>query len=137
MKSNWSVSFKTTISLLVFWLVALIYLIPELVFLTGLEHGTNSDDNTTRRKITSKTKMRPGDKINAIRSIYNLLNSTNNKIYMNKQGKEVKLKSAKEMQDVYGINIGNNLTVNVRVYFWTLNSISLTPDHSILIIVAL
>ena len=93
----------------------IIYLIPELVFLTGLEHGTNSDDNTTRRKITSKTKMRPGDKINAIRSIYNLLNSTNNKIYMNKQGKEVKLKSAKEMQDVYGINIGNNLTVKARI----------------------
>ena len=92
-----------------------IYLIPELVFLTGLEHGTNSDDNTTKRKITSKTKMRPGDKVNAIRSIFNLLNSSTNKIYTNKQGKEVKIKSPKEMQELYGIKIGNNLVVNARV----------------------
>ena len=92
-----------------------IYLIPELVFLTGLEHGTNSDDNTTKRKITSKTKMRPGDKVNAIRSIFNLLNSSTNKIYTNKQGKEVKIKSPKEMQELYGIKIGNNLIVNARV----------------------
>ena len=92
-----------------------IYLIPELVFLTGLEHGTNSDDNTTKRKITSKTKMRPGDKVNAIRSIFSLLNSSTNKIYTNKQGKEVKIKSPKEMQELYGIKIGNNLVVNARV----------------------
>ena len=92
-----------------------IYLIPELVFLTGLEHGTNSDDNTTKRKITSKTKMRPGDKVNAIRSIFNLLNSSTNKRYTNKQGKEVKIKSPKEMQELYGIKIGNNLVVNARV----------------------
>ena len=93
----------------------IIYLIPELVYLTGLEYGTSSDDNTTKRKITSKTKMRPGDKINAIRSINYLLNSTTNKKYTNKQGKEVKLRSAKEMQDLYGIKIGDNLTIDARV----------------------
>ena len=92
-----------------------IYLIPELVFLTGLEHGTSSSDNTTKRKITSKTKMRPGDKINAIRGINALLNSTHNKKYVNKQGKEISLQSAKETQEKYGINIGNNLIVNARV----------------------
>ena len=93
----------------------IIYLIPELVYLTGLEHGTQSSDNTTRQKITTKTKMRPGDKINAIRGINSLLNSTINKTYTNKQGKEIKLKSPKEMQELYGINIGNNLTVKARV----------------------
>ena len=36
-----------------------IYLVPELVFLTGLEEGTKSADNSTKRKITSKTKMKP------------------------------------------------------------------------------
>ena len=75
----------------------IIYLIPELVYLTGLEHGTNSSDNTTRQKITTKTKMRPGDKINAINGIKSLLNSSINKTYTNKQGKEIKLKSPKEM----------------------------------------
>lgn len=93
----------------------IIYLVPELVYLTGLEFGTASSDNSTRKKITSKTKMRPGDKINAIRGINSLLNSTINKVYTNKQGKEVKLKSAKEMQELYGINIGNNLIVKARV----------------------
>ena len=93
----------------------IIYLIPELVYLTGLEYGTNSDDNTTRKKITSRTKMRPGDKINAIRGINALLNSTSKKSYINKQGKEVILKSAKETQELYGIKIGDNLTVNARI----------------------
>jgi len=93
----------------------IIYLIPELVYLTGLEYGTSSDDNTTKRKITSKTKMRPGDKINAIRGINDLLNSATNRTYTNKQGKEVKLRSPKEMQELYGINIGNNLTIKARV----------------------
>lgn len=92
-----------------------IYLIPELVYLTGLEEGTQSADNTTRKKITSKTKMRPADKINAIKGIYSLLNSSVNKIYTNKQGKEVVLKSAKETMDIFGINIGDNLKIKARI----------------------
>ena len=94
--------------------VEIIYLVPELVCLTGLEDNTASADNT-RRKITTKTKMRPGDKIKAINGINNLLNSTVNKKYKNKEGKEIVLKSAKEVKDLYGINIGNNLTIKGRI----------------------
>ena len=92
-----------------------IYLVPELVFLTGLEEGTKSADNSTKRKITSKTKMKPADKINAIRGIKNLLNSDVKKKITNKQGVERVLKSAKETMELYGINIGDNLKVKARI----------------------
>ena len=96
--------------------IELVYLIPELVFLTGLEDSNaNNNDNNTRRKITSKTKMKPVDKINAINSINSLINSTVNKKYKNKEGKEITLKSAKEVIDLYGINIGKNLTIKGRI----------------------
>ena len=94
--------------------VEIIYLIPELVCLTGLEESNTNTDNT-RRKITSKTKMRPADKIRAINGINELINSTNNKKYKNRAGKEITLKSAKEVKELYGINIGNNLTIKGRI----------------------
>ena len=93
----------------------IIYLIPELVFLTGLEENNVENDNTTRRKITSKTKMKPFDKIKAIQSINELINSTVNKKFKNKEGKEIVVKSAKEIKDLYGISIGNNLTIKGRI----------------------
>ena len=64
-----------------------IYLVPELVFLTGLEEKSTANDNITRRKITTKTKMKPSDKIKAIKGINELINSTINKKYKNREGK--------------------------------------------------
>ena len=92
-----------------------IYLIPEFVYLTGLEESSVNNDNNTRRKISSKTKLRPVDRINAIQGFNNLLNSTINKTYKNREGKEITIKSAKEIKDLYGVNIGNNLTINGRL----------------------
>ena len=92
----------------------IVYLIPELVYLTGLENSATGDNNT-RKKITSKTKMRPVDKINAINSINKLINSSVCKKYKNREGKEITLKSAKEVIDLYGINIGKNLTLKGRI----------------------
>ena len=95
--------------------IEIIYLIPELVCLTGLEDDPATTNDNTRRKITNKTKMRPGDKIKAISGINDLLNSTIKKKYKNKDGKEITLKSAKEIKDLYGITIGNNLTIKGRI----------------------
>lgn len=91
-----------------------IYLVPELVLLTGLEENTGTAD-TTRRKITSKTKMKPADKIRAIQGINGLINSSVNKTYRNKEGKEISIKSAKEIKELYGINIGDNFTLKGRI----------------------
>ena len=96
--------------------IEIIYLIPELVCLTGLEDDPTAGSNdNTRRKITNKTKMKPGDKIKAISGINDLLNSIIKKKYKNKDGKEITLKSAKEIKDLYGITIGNNLTIKGRI----------------------
>jgi aubergine-like protein len=92
----------------------IVYLIPELVYLTGLE-DTNTNNDNTRRKITTKTKMKPVDKINAINGINRLINSNINKKYKNREGKEITLKSAKEVIDLYGINIGKNLLLKGRI----------------------
>ena len=93
----------------------IIYLVPELVYLTGLEDSSNTTNDNTRRKITSKTKMKPADKIRAIKSINDLINSTICKKYKNKEGKEIVFKSSKEVKDLYGINIGDNLTIKGRI----------------------
>ena len=95
--------------------VEIIYLIPELVYLTGIEDGGSKNENTTRRKITDKTKMKPFEKIKAIGSINDLINSTINKKYKNKKGEEISLKSAKEVKELYGIKMGNNLTIKGRI----------------------
>ena len=92
-----------------------IYLIPEFVYLTGLEETSVANDSNTRRKISSKTKLRPVDRINAIQGFNDLLNSTVNKTYKNREGKEITIKSAKEIKDLYGVNIGDNLTINGRL----------------------
>ena len=92
-----------------------IYLVPELVFLTGLEEKSTANDNITRRKITTKTKMKPSDKIKAIKGINELINSTINKKYKNREGKEITIKSAKEVKDLFGINIGDNFSIKGRI----------------------
>ena len=95
--------------------VEIIYLVPELVFLTGLEENNPENDNVTRRKITSKTKMKPEDKIKAIQGINELINSTINKKYKNREGKEIVAKSAKEIKELFGVSIGDNLTIKGRI----------------------
>ena len=59
--------------------------------------------------------MRPNDKNDAICGINSLLNSNINKTYTNKQGKKIKLKRPEEIQELYGINFGNNLIINARL----------------------
>jgi len=92
-----------------------IYLIPELVYLTGVEDSNFGKDKSTRNRITSKTKMNPLMKINAIKSINDLINSDVKKVYKNKKGDQKELKSAKEIKDIYGIRFGNNLTIQGRL----------------------
>ena len=93
----------------------IIYLIPELVYLTGVEDSNFGKDKSTRNRITSKTKMNPVMKINAIKSINDLINSDVKKVYKNKKGVSIELKSAKEIKEMYGIKFGNNLTMVGRL----------------------
>ena len=84
-----------------------IYLIPELVYITGFEE--EKLDNSHKRNISLGIKN-PNQKMSKIRGIFNLINSNNSKQIKNKKGEKVNLKSPKELSDEWGINLGSNLS---------------------------
>ena len=85
----------------------LIYLIPELVYITGLEE--EKLDNRQKLNISNGIKN-PNQKMSKIRGIYNLFKSTNSKQIKNNRGEKVNLKSPKELSEEWGINLGSNLS---------------------------
>lgn len=89
------------------------YLVPELLYCTGLENEVNSRDR--RRDIISKTKTNPNERMKEINGIHHLINSDNPKIYKSKDGQIIKNKSSKEISQEWGINLGNNLEVEGRI----------------------
>ena len=91
-----------------------IYLIPELVYLTGMEDDIQNNRRNLGRNIISKTKMDPAQKMSTINEIHNLINSNNHKKIKKRNGQELILKSPKEIIDEWGINIGNNLSFKGR-----------------------
>ena len=91
-----------------------IYLIPELVYLTGLEDDFQNNRRNLGRNIIDKTKMNPAQKMRTINEIHNLINSNNHKKIKKRNGQELTLKSPKEIIDEWGINIGNNLSFKGR-----------------------
>jgi hypothetical protein len=55
----------------------ILYLVPELVFITGIENEAGSKNR--RQDIISKTKTNPNIKMNEINKIHNLINSDEQK----------------------------------------------------------
>ena len=93
-----------------------IYLIPELVYITGLEDDDNHNNKVNnRRNIIDKTKMDPAEKMSTINSINDLINSDTHKKIKRRNGQEIIKKSPKELIEEWGINIGNNLCFQGRV----------------------
>ena len=92
---------------------SVIYLVPELVYATGLDISDNSKDR--RRNVVSKTKMDPNKKLEEIGKIRNLITSTDAKNYKGKDGNIYKSKSANEISKEWGIMIGDNLCIKGRI----------------------
>ena len=94
----------------------IIYLVPELVYITGLDDDdTQNNKRNKNRNIISKTKMRQSDKMSIINNgIKKLINSNNNKI-IKKNGEKISMKSPKELSEEWGINLGDNLTFSGRI----------------------
>ena len=95
----------------------IIYLVPELVYLTGNEDDEDNLNNRRNkfRNILNKTKMNPNKKMSAINGIFNLYNSDRHKTIKKKSGKYVEMKSPQELINEWGINLGNNLTFDGRL----------------------
>ena len=115
-----------------------IYLIPELVYLTGMEDDNFSNNRRNLgRNIIHKTKMDPAQKMSTINEIHNLINSNNHKKIKKRNGQELILKSSKEIIDEWGINIGGNLSFQGRtipqphLYFKSPNNNPTIPRNGI------
>ena len=80
---------------------------PELCVMVGLTDEMLSDRSLTK-DITRMTKLNPTDKMDFISNIVKYMNDKNCIIYnknINGEKKEVKLKSAFETKEIYGLNI--------------------------------
>ena len=90
-----------------------IYLVPELVLATGID--TNDKDNTNRaRKVIAMTKLDPNQKIEEIGKIREFMTNGEGRSYK-KNGNSYTSKSASEISEEWGINLGDNLVIQGRV----------------------
>ena len=90
----------------------LIYLVPELVLITGIENEAGS--KSRRQDIISKTKTNPNQRMNEINKIHDLMNDDTLKQFK-KNGELISTKSSKQLADEWGINLGENLSLEGRV----------------------
>ena len=90
----------------------LIYLVPELVLITGIENEAGS--KSRRQDIISKTKTNPNQRMNEINKIHDLMNDGTPKQFK-KNGELISTKSSKQLADEWGINLGENLSLEGRV----------------------
>ena len=87
--------------------IQILYLIPELFRILG------PDDY--EKTFTSKPNfITPNQKIYRIKDIYHYMNSNKNKLYKTKN-KKIKLKSPKELNEEWGINLGKFIEFKARI----------------------
>ena len=89
-----------------------IYLVPELVLITGIENEAGS--KSRRQDIISKTKTNPSQRMNEINKIHYLMNSDIPRLYK-KNGEIINSKSSKQLAEEWGINLGENLNLEGRI----------------------
>ena len=84
-----------------------IYLVPELVLITGIENDKSGKNR--RQDIISKTKANPNQRMHEINKIHDLMNSETPKKF------KKNIKSSKELAKDWGINLGENLNLEGRI----------------------
>ena len=92
--------------------VDIIYLVPELVFITGIENDKGSRGR--RQDIISKTKTNPNQRMGEINKIHDLINYNIPKQYK-RNGTVITNKSSKQLAQEWGINLGDNISLNGRI----------------------
>lgn len=91
---------------------SVIYLVPELVFITGIENDNNS--KSRRQNIISETKTNPNQRMKEINKIHDLMSCEIQKQYK-KNNTIIKNKSSKELAEEWGINLGDSLSFEGRI----------------------
>ena len=92
--------------------VDIIYLVPELVFITGIENDKGSRGR--RQDIILKTKTNPNQRMGEINKIHDLINYNIPKQYK-RNGIVITNKSSKELAKEWGINLGDNISLQGRI----------------------
>ena len=91
-----------------------IFLVPELLYITGTNTATDSKDK--RRNIISKTKVDPNKKMEEISRIKELMNNDNApRSYKARDGTSHPCKTSSQVSKEWGINLGENLTIQGRI----------------------
>ena len=90
----------------------IVYLIPELLYLTDIEIENKSLDN--KRNMINKTKLRAEEKIQKINDFFKLLNNNKKKTKRIK-GIEKVFPSSFDVKNQWGIDISNNMEIFGKV----------------------
>ena len=90
----------------------IIFLVPELVLITGIENDRSS--KRRRQDIISKTKTNPNQRMLEINKIHDLINCDTPKQYK-KNGKIISNKSSKQLSEEWGVSLGENLSFEGRL----------------------
>ena len=88
-----------------------IYLLPELVYITG--NPTEGDNKN--RKPMNKTRSDPNTKMKEICGIKDLISSKDPKFIKDRTGHEKACKAPIEVAKEWGISLGNNLSITGRI----------------------
>ena len=91
----------------------IIYLIPELVYITGIEDDRNSRGR--RQDIIAKTKTTPQQRMSEINKIHELMNSNEAKEFKKRNGEKVISQTSKQLAEEWGIKLGDNLKLQGRI----------------------
>ena len=91
----------------------IIYLIPELLYITGIEDDRNSRGR--RQDIIAKTKTTPQQRMSEINKIHELMNSNEAKEFKKRNGEKVISQTSKQLAEEWGIKLGDNLKLQGRI----------------------
>ena len=91
----------------------IIYIVPELVYITGIENDKNSKGR--RQDIISKTKTGPNQRMREIHKIHELMNSQEPIQHKKRNGEIMINKTSKQLAEEWGIKLGDNLSLEGRI----------------------
>ena len=90
-----------------------VYLIPELVFLCGVDE---EDNNNIDKKRKMANILKPNERMEKIKKINELLVNTKNKYFKrSKSSEKIKLESPNEIRQKWGLEFGNFQTFKGRI----------------------
>ena len=93
--------------------IQVVYLIPELMYLTGLDEEDDSEQQRGNQKRSRPNHLNPSEKMRMINDIQRLLNNTEKKV--NLKNPQALMKSPQELKEEWGLQINDYCKFTARV----------------------